>query len=318
MKKLLTLFAVIALTAPVFAAEGDPNVVISCTDLTGGLVQVRYDIQYVDGLDPAARVRGFAFDITADNGCLITAISEYDAEGAGVPADSTQIPLLYSVYMGSIGFAVDPNFVSDFGDPIAPSGPPNNYPDTLGGLGTTGITVEMGSLYTGDNAPPAGGNLFKIKLTDPGQIGSCVLTIAGNSTRGESVFETGSPGNILSSGCTINFVTDCIDSTSNQALYDEWEAVGKPDCWCYEFNCRGDADGIQVGVNWVNSADVTILRNALFVSPLPPGPGICADFDRIVVGVNRVNSADVTVIRQHLFVNPLVSCPDINLPYLTP
>ncbi len=27
--------------------------------------------------------------------------------------------------------------------------------------------------------------------------------------------------------------------------YAAWDAAGKPDCWCYEYNCRGDADGIQ-------------------------------------------------------------------------
>jgi hypothetical protein len=107
----------------------------------------------------------------------------------------------------------------------------------------------------------------------------------------------------------VSFDDECMDS--GNAGYDEWLAEGKPNCWCYEFNCRGDADGIKVGDNWVNSADVTILRAALFQDPLPVG-GICAEFDRIKVGDNRVNAADVTVIRGALFVNPLVSCPDIN------
>ena len=104
-------------------------------------------------------------------------------------------------------------------------------------------------------------------------------------------------------------------ATTNPA-YADWVAEGKPDCWCYEFQCRGDADGITVGAFPVNSADVTALRAALFVDPLPVD-GICADFDHIKVGSFRVNSADVTVIRAALFVDPLVSCPDIN-EYKTP
>ena len=96
--------------------------------------------------------------------------------------------------------------------------------------------------------------------------------------------------------------------TTTHPDYGEWIAVGKPDCWCCERQCRGDADGIQVGVFWVNSADVTIMRNALYVPDPLPSPGICADFDHVKVGDFRVNSADVTILRTWLYVDPVPPC----------
>ena len=308
MKKLLTLFAVLALTAPVFAADGDPNVLITCEDEGGNVVSVSYQLLDEDGSNPglANLMRGIALDITVDGGATIDAISDYDADGFTPPVDSEGIDDVsgYIVYMGSIQFAADPNYVSSFGDPVAP----NTDPDALGGIGTSGITVEMGSLYSEDGtAPGASGTLFKFTVS-----GATNVTIAANTTRGSCVLEDGSPANVVAPGCSVG--GDCM-ATTNPA-YADWVAEGKPDCWCYEFQCRGDADGITVGAFPVNSADVTALRAALFVDPLPVD-GICADFDHIKVGSFRVNSADVTVIRAALFVDPLVSCPDIN-EYKTP
>ena len=316
MKKLLALFAVLALTAPVFAADGDPNVAITCDDLGNGLVQVGYEIKYEDGLDPAARVRGFAFNMTASNSCLITAISEYDAEGAPVPADPNEIPVGYSVYMGSIGFGTDPNTVDSFGDPVAPSGPPKNYPDTLGGLGTTGITVEMGSLYpTGGTQPPASGNLFKIQLTDPTSAGTCSLTIVANTTRGSTehgtgiVLEDGSSANLSSIGCTIQF--DCYivgqpryyDNLGNpgpvitQANYDAWVAVGKPACWCCPHHGYGDTDGN----GFINANDYL---------PIQQNPGPSINCPRADIDHNGfINANDYLPIQQHPGAVP-TACPD--------
>ena len=283
MKKLLALFAVFALTAPVFAADGDPNVHITCNDLGGGLVQVSYNILYQDGLASSARVRGFAFNINASNGCLITAISEYDAEGEPVPADKDMIPIKYSVYMGSIQFNTqDPNYVTDFGDPIAPSDHIPPYPETEGGLNTSGITVEMGSLYVDDGQgdpeqPPASGDLFKIQLSDPLSAGSCVLTIAGNDARGQAVLEVEHNGSNAANiyapeGCEVTFACSYVignpryfDELGNpgplitQANYDAWVASGKPACWCCPHHGYGDVNGDGA----INPNDVPIVWNAV-------------------------------------------------------
>ena len=220
MKKLLTLFAVLAFTAPVFAADGDPNVLITIVDEGGGVVQVNYEVLVEDGVDPGL-MRGIALKISTSNTALIDAISDY-ATGS-VPADSTQIPSGYSVFMGSIQFASDPNYVSSFGDPVAPSGDPgagDDLPDAAE------IVVELGSLYAeGGTAPGTSGTLFKLTLDDNGE-SDTVLIIEGESTRGgdqgECVMEDGSQANIKLSDAT-----------------DAYLVTFEPACW----SCDGQDEG---------------------------------------------------------------------------
>ena len=77
----------------------------------------------------------------------------------------------------------------------------------------------------------------------------------------------------------------------------EWQAVGEPNCWCYEWQCYGDADGynngsIFTGRTRVRIEDLNVLFNGgwedpndpcdlpVYNAPSGPIPGICADFDR--------------------------------------
>jgi hypothetical protein len=306
MKKLLALFAVFALTAPVFAADGDPNVLITCSNV-GNVVTVGYQLLDEDGSNPglANLMRGIALDITVDGGATIDAISNY-ATGS-TPADSTQIPAGYSVFMGSIQFAADPNFVSDFGDPVAP----NTDPDALGGLGTAGITVEMGSLYAeGGTAPGTAGTLFKITVS-----GATTVTIVGNSTRGgdlgECVLEDGSQANIVSSGCTVG-VTECYvvgqqrgsagcnAGTITQANYDAWVANGSPDHWCCPWQPCGDTNGD----GYVNPSDfIAIVAHP--AQPASAAPGADTNHDGFI------NPSDFIAIVAHPAQGNGVACPPL-------
>jgi dockerin type I repeat protein len=252
MKKLLCLFAVLALTAPVMAA--DPNVTILCEDKGSGLVEVSLLVE--PGLNPdgdPGLVRGIALDIETviGNDATIDGISGY-ATGA-TPADSTQIPAGYSIFMGSVIFAADPNLVADFGDPVAPG----SYPDTAGQLFSKGITVEMGSLYAeGDQAPDSAWGvaqkLFDLQLGANGET-ETVLEIAANTTRGGCVMEDGDSANVVSSGCTITFEDGCVyvagnprgacGDTITAANVAAWVAAGSPDVWCCPYQPCGDANG---------------------------------------------------------------------------
>ena len=75
MKKLLCVIAVIALAAPVMAADGDPNVAVTCSDLGSGLVEVSYQV-LVEDVDPGL-MRGIALDITTSNAATIDGISAF-------------------------------------------------------------------------------------------------------------------------------------------------------------------------------------------------------------------------------------------------
>jgi hypothetical protein len=278
MKKLLTLFAVFALTAPVLAADGDPNVLITC-EAVGNDVTVSYELLAEDDFDPATNpLRGLALNITVDGGATIDAISNYAAEGFTTPVDSAGIDAVpgFIIYMGSIGFATDPNLVADFGDPVAPS----DDPGALGGLGTPGITVEMGTLYSENGTGPgSSGVLFTITVSGP-----TTVTIEGESTRGgdlgEAVLENdGAIANVVSAGCEVTGVTDCYiigqpryyDENMNpgpaitQANYDAWVAAGKPLCWCCPHHGYGDVNGD----GFINASDVPLVWNAVKLGQSP-------------------------------------------------
>jgi hypothetical protein len=83
--------------------------------------------------------------------------------------------------------------------------------------------------------------------------------------------------------------------------YGRWVSYGRPDCWCYRKQCRGDADGLRLGgVFPVSLDDLHILRGAINKMELPPG-GECADFDhKALGGIIPVSLDDVMFIRMYL------------------
>ena len=133
---------------------------------------------YYDATGEGELVRAFALDITVDSGATITAITDYK-EGVSVSGDKG-----YGIFPGSIDIN-EAGEVNDVGTPIAD---PCQLPsDTLGGLGTGGITIEMGSLYAeAVNAPDPCGLLCKVEVDV-----DCNLTIAENVSRGKVVMEGG-------------------------------------------------------------------------------------------------------------------------------
>jgi hypothetical protein len=137
----------------------------------GGVAAISYDAS-----GEVELVRAFALDITVDSGAVITAITDYK-EGVSVSGDKG-----YGIFPGSIDIN-DAGDINDVGTPVAD---PCQLPsDTQGGLGTAGITIEMGSLYVGGpNAPDATGLLCKVAVDV-----DCNMTIAVNVSRGEVVME---------------------------------------------------------------------------------------------------------------------------------
>jgi hypothetical protein len=102
--------------------------------------------------------------------------------------------------------------------------------------------------------------------------------------------------------------------------YATWLSVGKPDCWCYEYNCRGDADGcLQFGVLHVYTIDKDIMVTGYGQPVLPPG-AICADFARdIQFGVLRVYTNDLAVLVSWYGQPVVTPCPSTDMNFwLTP
>jgi hypothetical protein len=275
MKKILLTLAVLMLASPAWA-----DVIITAV-ADGNEVVISYDAS-----TEAVLPRAFSLNIQSDDANIV--------EVGDVNPD-------FPIHPGTISIDLSgPEPSIDYGTPVAPQ---SDLPsDTLPGLGTPGITIEMGSLYapTGPgspNAPAASGVLLKI-YTD----GAGCLTFTGNVAR------AGSSGVVLEDpalaptvtvpapGSVCTTVPDMTCMKDTHPAFADWDAAGRPDCWCYEFNCKGDADGLaQFGFR-VLSDDLAVLAAAYGQALAPGAAGHCADFDRAAQFGFRVLSDDLLIL----------------------
>ena len=75
--------------------------------------------------------------------------------------------------------------------------------------------------------------------------------------------------------------SDCYVGQPDEA---DWDAAGRPICWCFPRQCHGDADGIRhgfspiIGYWWVGQPDLEIMVPGWLVKDPPKGPGILNQF----------------------------------------
>jgi hypothetical protein len=132
-------------------------------------------------------------------------------------------------------------------------------PGTLGGLGTPGVTVEMGSLYVGDlNAPEKGPGALLFTFTCDA---SCTVTITENDARGGVVQEDAESATVV--GLPLVCPVVCQE----------------PTCWDYS-ECSGQylyADATCDGA--VNLGDLFAMKTAWGAKAPWVAPKCCADFN---------------------------------------
>ncbi|MCK5473710.1 MAG: hypothetical protein KAI59_06720, partial [Planctomycetes bacterium] len=250
-----------------FAAPAMAAVDITCSDDGSGVVTVSWDKNAEPNM-----VRAFALDITVDNGATITAVNDVNVD--------------YGIYPGSI--VIVGGAVTEDGSPVADvnDGPAGT---TLPGLDSNGVTVEMGSLYVGDgNAPDASGDLFTFTVD-----GDCNVTIVENVVRGGVVLEDAEVAVDINAP-VYEVAIECMKSTAPE--YASWLAWGKPACWCYPRQCRGDINGLKGGPFWVQLLDLSALVAAYGkLDAALPVDGICADLNHLKSGPFRVNLLDLNI-----------------------
>jgi hypothetical protein len=243
-------------------------------------------------------VRAFSFNIQADNDANIIAV--------------TGVNPGYYIYPGTIQIDAA-GVVSDYGSPAAPQ---SDLPsDTLAGIDTNGVTVELASLYApvgpgSPNAPDPCGPILSIRVSKP-----CCLTITANVSRaGSTGVVMESPDEVvtvnLPGAICIDWSTECMKTT--HPAYADWDTWGKPACWCYARQCRGDADGIKTGPFWVAIPDLNMFRAAFNKTDLvlaAVSNGICSDSDHIKTGPFRVAIPDLNIFRAY-FNKPELSVPE--------
>ncbi len=298
MKKTIVALSVVMLTAPAWA-----GVAITVTDLGDGMAGIDYS-----GTELA---RAFALDITVDAG-TIDAISDFavgdDNNGYGIFPASFSRNIVVDPVTGDVSDWAVAGYtpVADAGDPGA-----------LGGLGTNGITIEMGSLYD-TRAPALSGRLCVITTSEP-----CKITVTTNATRGNVVLEDASEAAVDLAGATEIQIAGAGGYTGPQP--EEWLAVGQPDCWLSSLNprqCHGDADGTSQGKNkfWVSTNDLDVLIaswNKTFAEldgqMIGGVPLICGDFDHIAQGKQQfrvsTNDLDILIANWQAADAPAPDCP---------
>jgi hypothetical protein len=293
MRKIVLTVAILMLATPALAA-----VKIIVTDEGNLIAAIKYQ---TDG----EKVRAFALDVTVSAG-TIDAVSDY-IKGESVP--------------GNIGYGIFPaNFAAHItvdpatGDvqtwdvnaytPVAPA----TDPGALGGLGTNGITIEMGALYSppednSPNAPPTSGTLCKIKVS-----GDTTVSVTENATRGGVVLTDPAVSptvNLTEAIKHIVPVLACFPQANS--AYNDWVLLGKPDCWCAKpkgvgYQCDGDADGVDSG--GINKFRVFTGDLSLIVANWRKKAGdatlnACADIDhKDSGGINkfRVFTGDLSIL----------------------
>jgi hypothetical protein len=97
---------------------------------------------------------------------------------------------------------------------------------------------------------------------------------------------------------------DCLDQNSTTvAHWNDWVAWGKPACWCYSRQCRGDINGKKTLGFYVQALDLAIFRSAVGQTDanlaLIPN-GICADLNQKKTLGFRVQALDLAIFRTYV------------------
>jgi hypothetical protein len=245
-------------------------------------------------------VRAFGLDVQLDNDANVIS--------------ATGLSVDYWVYPGSIQIAADGTITyigsigaeySDLPGDTLPGPPDGN-----------GVTLECASLYApvgpgSPNAPAKSGDLAEIIVSK-----DCTLCVSANVSR------AGATGVVMEDPDeVVTVVYACVDVNvpDEQQLecmkltcpdYPTWEAWGKPDCWCYAKQCRGDADGCGTGPFQIGIPELNGFRDCFNRSDLSMPPEcICYDFDHAKTGPFRVAIPDLNLFRIY-FNKPKLQVPE--------
>lgn len=296
MKKLILVLAIALMAVPAMALD------VYMTAVDSDTLAVMYK-----NADTANLPRAFALQITLDGTGVFNAINGFKT------GESTSASKGFGIFPARI--AIDSaGVVTNYGNPLADTADPGAAGT---GLGTATVVLEFGSLYFGDtNAPATSGQLCTLDFTK-GTATKATLTTE-STYRGGIVLEDGTP--VTDTNELTLAAPECYKTTGPD--YAVWVQFGKPACWCYQRQCRGDFDGLKVGVQWVQANDLNALvaayaKNLTWLTQNPQY--ICADFDHAKVGVQRVQANDLNTLVLYYAKNATVVqvCPMTNINFWT-
>jgi len=281
MKKILLVLAALVFASPALA---DVNITAAQVGETNEVI-----ISFTS--DETNLVRAFGINVTLDNDANVIS--------------ATGLSAGYWVYPGTIVIAAD-GTITNAGSIAAEY---DDLPsDTLPGPPDgNGVTLECASLYApvgpgSPNAPAQSGDLASIILNK-----SCTLCISANVSRaGATGVVMENPDEVV----TVNYSTciyvnipdeeECMKTT--HPAYADWETWGKPKCWCYAKQCRGDINGAPFLGKPVTGADLIIFKAAFNKSDgdlAGVTDGICADLNMAPFLGKRVTGADLIIFKEY-------------------
>lgn len=204
------------------------------------------------------------------------------------PGDDVYFALVvdtgYGTITGGVAAPIDPNIVEICGDDAQANGMCQPPEDGIWG-------------YIGDPFTPMGPGIYVDEIL-------YVAEDIGYGLSGDAVvhlYTTTDFGQfILADSVTIHQRgLECMKSSAPE--HGDWVAWGRPDCWCYKRQCRGDADGCPNGPFWVGIPDLLFFRRAVnrLDSQLLPDD-ICYDFDHRKTGPFRVSIPDLNILRLYI------------------
>lgn len=162
-------------------------VVISCVSEPNNVVKINYDSS-----DETILPIAFALDVTVDNGAVISKVFDYKT------GDSTKASPGYGIFPHTMQFDPSGN-VSNWGTPNVDG----TVAGALGGVGTSGVTLQMTTRYKGDaNAPLVKGTLCRILVDTKGASTVNVKAVQNNSGGGV-VLKNASAAKFSSTGVII-------------------------------------------------------------------------------------------------------------------
>jgi len=178
----------------------------------------------------------------------------------------------YWVFPGTIQINVDGQ-VTNPGSPVGEYG---DLPsDTLGGIDSNGVTVELASLYAGDgNEPGQNGALLSVKVSDD----ACINITANVSRAGASGVVMEDPDEVV----VVNLPDElCIDVADEELT-----------CWLGT-ECAGQPVGDATCDGAVNLGDLLALKAAWGQAAPWTAPYCCADFNQS----GAVNLGDLLILK---------------------
>jgi hypothetical protein len=167
-----------------------------------------------------------------------------------------------------------------------------NLPITIA-VGPPGCTVPN---VVGDANAVAQGKIIAAGLV----VGTISQVNGGVAPIGQVTVQAPIGGGVVTCGTPVNIslAAYCMKSTSG--MNANWVLHGRPKCWCYAKQCRGDINGTIEGPFWVGNADKTLFMTYynLFPDPAPdppitlPAAGACADLNHAKEGLFWVGNTD--------------------------